>query len=93
MTRIRCALANEVAIPLGVSLVPKRGGKTAKLSSRNFLMLPELKNLFDYRYEGGGYFRMKGYPKNVVAPILHGEQAIEHLYEQIKKHLDKENKS
>jgi hypothetical protein len=53
--------------------------------------LPELKDLFDFKYEGGGYFRKKGVPKNVPAPIIHGEEAIKYLYTKMKESLQKQH--
>lgn len=47
-----------------------------------------LTDLFPFEYQGGGYFRRKGVPKGKSADILHGELAIEFLYEQISKCLD-----
>jgi hypothetical protein len=51
------------------------------------MTLPELKDLFDYEYKGGGYFRKKGARVNTPAPTLHGEEAVKHLYDQVVKHL------
>lgn len=33
-----------------------------------------LKEIFPFDYQGGGYYRLKGVPKNTPAPIIHGEQ-------------------
>jgi hypothetical protein len=48
-----------------------------------------LKELFDYEYVGGGYFREKGVKKGDTAKILHGMQAVEHLHELMTKRVDK----
>ena len=32
---------------------------------------------FPYEYVGGGYFRLKGVPKNTSAPIIHGEKIMQ----------------
>lgn len=50
--------------------------------------LPPLKEIFPYDYQGGGYFRMRGVPKGETAPILHGQQAVEFLYDKIKEALN-----
>lgn len=42
-----------------------------------------LEQAFPFEYVGGGYFRKKGIPKGTKAPILHGQQAIEFLYEAL----------
>lgn len=47
-------------------------------------VFPALKDVFPYEYVGGGYFRANGVPKNVAAKILHGEEAIKHLYQALK---------
>jgi hypothetical protein len=47
-------------------------------------MEKSLKELFPYVYMGGGYFRERGVPKGMIAETLHGMQAIEFLYNQIK---------
>ena len=49
----------------------------------NKTLSPKFKDLFNYEYKGGGYFRLKGIPKNKVAPILHGEEAILYLYKKM----------
>jgi hypothetical protein len=49
--------------------------------------LPKLKELFNFDYQGGGYFRKKGVPKNIPAPIIHGEEAIKYLYNQFENFL------
>jgi preprotein translocase subunit SecB len=53
----------------------------------NILSIPKLKDMFQYEYKGGGYFRLKGVPKNKVAPILHGEEAVKFVYDKIVKIL------
>jgi hypothetical protein len=45
----------------------------------------ELGELFPFEYQGGGYFRKKGVPLKVSAPILHGHQVVEFLFSQMKK--------
>jgi hypothetical protein len=47
--------------------------------------VPKLKDLFNYEYKGGGYFRLKGVPKNKPAPILHGEESINFIYNELIK--------
>ena len=47
--------------------------------------ISELHEIFKYEYVGGGYFRKRGVPKKTTAPILHGEQAITHLYNAMVK--------
>ena len=44
-----------------------------------------LDDVFPFEYQGGGYFRRKGIPKGVTAEILHGQQAIEYLYNELTK--------
>jgi len=44
----------------------------------------ELDRLFPFEYRGGGYFRKKGVPERVTAPILHGMQAVEFLFSRMK---------
>lgn len=39
---------------------------------------------------GGGVFRLKDVPKDVVAPILHGDEAIKFLFTEMLKELEKE---
>ena len=51
------------------------------------ISLPALKEVFDFEYAGGGYFRKKGVPKNTPASILHGDEAIKFLYSKIQNHL------
>jgi len=51
------------------------------------MKLPELKELFPFEYQGGGYFRKRDIPIGKNAEILHGEQAVKFLYDQIEKHL------
>lgn len=50
--------------------------------------LKGLDELFPFEYSGGGYFRRKGVPVNQTAEILHGHQAVEFLYDAIKKSLE-----
>jgi hypothetical protein len=45
----------------------------------------ELEKLFPFEYIGGGYFRLNTVPAGEVAPILHGEQAIEYLFSKLKQ--------
>ena len=45
----------------------------------------KLEDIFNYEYAVGGYFREKGLKKGDTAKILHGMQAIEHLYEAMKE--------
>jgi hypothetical protein len=52
--------------------------------------LPPLAELFPFKYQGGGYFRRKGVIVGVPAQIIHGDDAIGYLYNQIKTHLTKE---
>ncbi len=46
---------------------------------------------FPYKYVGGGYFRLKGVPKNVSAPILHGEEVLREFLAHAEKEKQKEN--
>lgn len=46
-------------------------------------MSNELKELFDYEYKGGGYFRKKGVPVGVTAPVLHGFEAVKYIYNKM----------
>jgi hypothetical protein len=46
--------------------------------------IPSFYELFPYEYQGGGYFRKKGVPVKVSAPTLHGEQAVQYVYDKIK---------
>jgi len=38
---------------------------------------------FAFEYVGGGYFRTKGIPKGISAPMLHGETIIKALLDHI----------
>lgn len=49
-----------------------------------------LKEIFPYKYMGGGVFRLKDVPKDVVAPILHGDEAIKFLFAEMLKEFEKE---
>ena len=46
--------------------------------------MKELHELFPFEYKGGGYFRRKGVPEGVSAEMLHGMEAVEYLYAQMK---------
>lgn len=48
---------------------------------------PSLEDIFPFEYKSCGFFRLKGVPKKVKAPILHGEEAIEFLYQKFKESL------
>jgi hypothetical protein len=48
---------------------------------------PKLKDVFSFEYKSCGFFRLKGVPKKVKAPILHGEEAIEFLYQKLKENI------
>ena len=50
----------------------------------------KLKEIFPFYYVGGGYFRQKGIPKEKVALILHGEEAIGYLLKQVNELIEKE---
>lgn len=39
---------------------------------------------FPFKYEGGGYFRMKGIPKYTPAKILHGEEVLQEYENMLK---------
>lgn len=52
------------------------------------MQLPPLEELFPFEYQGGGYFRLKGVPKNTPAKIVHGEEAIKLLYDNIQEQLN-----
>lgn len=47
-----------------------------------------LSEVFPFEYQGGGYFRRKGVPKGEVADTLHGQQAIEYIYNEMIKPTD-----
>lgn len=55
------------------------------------MKLPELEKLFPYEYKSCGYFRLKGVPKKIAAPILHGEESIRFIYNKIQKILNQDN--
>ena len=42
-------------------------------------------DLFPFEYQGGGYFRRRGVPKGESADIIHGEQAVRFLYDNIQR--------
>ena len=46
--------------------------------------MEKLKEIFNYEYVGGGYFREKGVKKGDTAKILHGMQAIEYLLDKVE---------
>lgn len=48
---------------------------------------PKLEDIFPFEYKSCGYFRLKGVPKKTKAPILHGEEAIEFVYQKLKESL------
>lgn len=48
---------------------------------------PKLDDIFPFEYKCGGYFRLKGVPKKKKAPILHGEEVVEYLYNKIKEQI------
>ena len=48
---------------------------------------PKLEDVFPFEYKSGGFFRLRGVPKKVKAPILHGEEAIEFLYQKFKESI------
>ncbi len=48
-------------------------------------VLPPLADLFPFEYQGGGYFRKRGVPTGISADMLHGEQAVQFLYDEIKR--------
>lgn len=52
--------------------------------------LPPLNEIFPFEYKGGGYFRLKGVPKEKKAPILHGEEAIIFFHEKLKEILTRQ---
>jgi hypothetical protein len=52
--------------------------------------LPPLKDLFPFTYKGGGYFRNDSVPEGKKADILHGDQAIQYLYEAIGRLTNEE---
>jgi len=43
---------------------------------------------FDYSYQGGGYFRKKGFAKGEIAPILHSEQIVSEVKSEIEKLIE-----
>lgn len=45
--------------------------------------LPLLSDIFPFDYKGGGYFRERGVKIGESAQTLHGEKAIEYLYEKM----------
>ena len=48
---------------------------------------PKLEDVFPFEYKSCGFFRLRGVPKKVKAPILHGEEAIEFIYQKLKESL------
>lgn len=48
---------------------------------------PDLNDIFPYEYKSCGYFRLKGVPKKKKAPILHGEEVVEYIYNKIKEQI------
>lgn len=48
---------------------------------------PKLEDIFPFEYKCGGYFRLKGVPKKKKAPILHGEEVVEYIYNIIKEQI------
>ena len=52
--------------------------------------LPDIRKLFPYEYVGGGYFRKRNVPIGQKAKVLHGEQAVQYLYNNIKRVLKEE---
>ena len=60
----------------------RRGPKARRLEG---FVLPPLADLFPFEYQGGGYFRKRGVPTGISADMLHGEQAVQFLYDEIKR--------
>ena len=54
----------------------------------NATPLPSLSDLFPYHYCGGGYWRKAGVPVGHAAETLHGDKAVEYLYDEICKLMD-----
>ena len=54
-------------------------------------MNKEQQKLFPFQYTGCGYFRLKGYPKGEIAPILHGMEAIEYVFKRIREREQKKD--
>jgi len=50
-----------------------------------------LTDLLDFEYAGGGYFRHKGFPKGVSAPIIHGPELIELIRTHLQDDPRKDN--
>ena len=51
--------------------------------------LPSLNELFNFEYVGTGYFRERGVKKGDKAKIIHGQEAIDLIYANMKNMLDK----
>ena len=45
---------------------------------------------FQYEYAGGGYYRKKGFPKKVSAPVLHGENVVGEVFLHMLKTVSTE---
>jgi len=43
------------------------------------------KEIFPFRYQGGGYFRRIGVPIGKQAEVLHGQEAIKYLLKKFKE--------
>ena len=54
------------------------------------LVLPPMEKLFPFEYQGGGYFRRRGVPNGEPAEMLHGEQAMRYLYDEVQKQITRE---
>jgi len=63
------------------------------VKNSNASEMPSLKDLFPFEYKGGGYFRKKGVAKGVTAEILHGDEAVKRLYNEMVKRLQPEEPS
>ena len=50
----------------------------------------KLKEIFPFKYVGGGYFRDNRIPKGKPSFILHGEDAIGYLLKQVNELIEKE---
>lgn len=48
---------------------------------------PKLKDVFPFEYKSAGYFRLKSVAKKKKALILHGEEAIEFVYQKLKEDI------
>lgn len=56
--------------------------------NKSKISIPPLAEMFPFDYQGGGYFRRRGVAKHHPAEILHGQHAVERLYQEFTKLLN-----